>query len=96
LDQADEDWKEKNKARIENIRRKATEKTRSKSRHQALLQQSQESYEMMNPEQRSVSDRVLNSTGMGGCYFLDGKAGRGKTFLVNAVRNRIRGEGRIA
>ena len=65
-------------------------------RHQTLLQQSQESYEMMNPEQRSVFDRVLNSIGIGGCYFLDGKAGRGKTFLVNAICNRIRGEGRIA
>jgi predicted ATPase len=65
-------------------------------RHETLLQQSQESYDMMNVEQRSIYDRIFNSIGMGGCYFLDGKAGRGKTFLVNAICNRIRGEGHIA
>ena len=65
-------------------------------RHETLLQQSQESYDMMNVEQRSTYDCIFNSIGMGGCYFLDSKAGREKTFLVNAICNRIRGEGHIA
>jgi PIF1-like helicase len=65
-------------------------------RRDTLLQQSQESYRMMNTEQRSIYDHIFNSIGTGGCCFLDGKAGRGKTFLVNAICNRIRGEGRIA
>lgn len=65
-------------------------------RHEPLLQQSQESYEMMNAEQQFIYNRILNSINLGGCYFLDGKAGRGKTFLVNAICNRIRGEGYIA
>jgi predicted ATPase len=56
----------------------------------------QESYDMMNIKQRFIYDCIFNSIGMGGCYFLDGKAGRGKTFLVNAICNRIRGKGHIA
>lgn len=50
----------------------------------------------MNAEQQSVYNRVLQSIGNGGCFFLDGKAGRGKTFLVNAICNRLRGQGQIA
>jgi hypothetical protein len=51
---------------------------------------------MMNIEQRFVYDRVLDSIRTGGCFSLDGKAGRGKTYLVNAIYTRIRGQGRIA
>ena len=65
-------------------------------RHDALLRQSEESYEAMNFEQRSVFDRIMSAIGSGGCFFLDGKAGRGKTFLVNALCNRLRGQKRIA
>ena len=61
-----------------------------------LLQRSKQSYETMNIEQRSIFDLIFNSIGTGSCYFLDGKAGQGKTFLVNAICNRIRGEGCIA
>jgi predicted ATPase len=65
-------------------------------RRDARLEQSQESYHLMNLEQRHIFDRIDNSIRRGGCFFLDGKAGRGKTFLVNAICNRIRGQGRIA
>jgi len=61
----------------------------------ALLHQSEASYEMMNTEQQHVYARILESVGNGGCFFLDGKAGRGKTFLVNAICNRLRGQGQI-
>jgi hypothetical protein len=65
-------------------------------RHETLLRQCQEAYGMMNAEQQSVYNRVLQSIGNGGCLFLDSKAGRGKTFLVNAICNRLRGQGQIA
>jgi predicted ATPase len=65
-------------------------------RHKTLLRQSQEAQGMMNAEQQSVYNRVLQSIGNGACFFLDGKAGRGKTFLVNAICNRLRGQGQIA
>lgn len=51
---------------------------------------------MLNSKQRLGYDRIITTVGVGGYYSLDGKAGQGKTFLVNAVCNRIRGEGRIA
>jgi hypothetical protein len=43
-----------------------------------LLEQSQRAYQIMNMEQRSIYDRITSSIGTGGCYFLDGKAGREK------------------
>lgn len=51
---------------------------------------------MMNTEQRHIFDQIDNAIGSGGYFFLDGKAGRGKTFSVNAIYNRIRGQGRIS
>jgi hypothetical protein len=66
------------------------------NRHETLLQRSREAYEMMNTEQRSIYDRIYKSFDKGDRYFLDGKAGRGKTCLENAICNRIRSEGRIA
>jgi hypothetical protein len=51
---------------------------------------------MLNHKQRFVYDRVIGSIPRGGCYFLNGKAGKKKTFLVNAICNRIRGAGHIA
>lgn len=51
---------------------------------------------MFNQEQRLVYDRVMRSIPTGGYYFLDKKAGKEKTFLVNAIYNRIRGVGHIA
>jgi hypothetical protein len=38
----------------------------------------------------------MGSIPTGNCYFLDKKAGRGKTFLVNVICDRIRGKGYIA
>lgn len=45
---------------------------------------------MMKTEQRVIYYRVLTSIDTGGCYFLDSKAGRGKTLLVNAINNTLR------
>jgi hypothetical protein len=39
---------------------------------------------------------MIGSIPTGDCYFLDGKAGREKTFLINAICDRIRGKGHIA
>lgn len=57
-------------------------------RRDMLLEQSQRAYQIMSVEQRSIYDCITSSIGTGGCYFLDGKAGRGKPFLVNAICNR--------
>jgi hypothetical protein len=43
-------------------------------RETPLLQQSQESYEIMNIEERFIYDRILNSINLSGYYFLDGKS----------------------
>jgi hypothetical protein len=53
----------------------------------SLLLQSQQSYDRMNVEQCLIYNRILTSILTGGCFFLDRKAGRGKTFLVNAICN---------
>lgn len=50
-----------------------------------------------NPEQaeifRVVVDAVMNGQPL--CIFIDGKAGRGKTFLVNAICDILRSHGKI-
>ncbi|OKP06074.1 hypothetical protein PENSUB_6525 [Penicillium subrubescens] len=35
----------------------------------------------MNADQRNIFDRILRHCGCGGCFFIDGHAGRSKTFL---------------
>lgn len=64
--------------------------------YDVLQVRSQQAYGMLNQEQRLVYDSVMGSIPTGDCYFFNGKAGRGKTFLVNAICDRIRGEGYIA
>jgi predicted ATPase len=64
--------------------------------YDALQVRSQQTYGMLNQEQRLIYDSVMGSIPTGNCYFLDGKAGREKTFLVNAICDRIRGKRHIA
>jgi hypothetical protein len=66
------------------------------SQRVTLLQRSEESYEMMNEDQKTIYNRVLDGRTDGGCFFIDGQAGRGKTFLVRALSDRFRGEGQVA
>ena len=61
-----------------------------------LLLDSQQAYELLNCEQSLIYNHLLDSLTTGGCYFVDGKAGQGKTFLVNTICNQIRGQGQIA
>ncbi|PCH43540.1 hypothetical protein WOLCODRAFT_34112, partial [Wolfiporia cocos MD-104 SS10] len=51
----------------------------------------------MNAEQRKVYTEILDAVERRQplCAFVDGKAGRGKTFLVNALCNELRSRGRI-
>jgi hypothetical protein len=62
-----------------------------------LLSATQHALTILNPEQfnifQSVWATVQQSQPL--CLFIDGKAGRGKTFLVNALCSQMRGHGRI-
>ncbi|CCL99864.1 uncharacterized protein FIBRA_01889 [Fibroporia radiculosa] len=51
----------------------------------------------LNAEQYQVYSEILDAVDDGRplCAFVDGKAGRGKTFLVNAICNKLRSLGRI-
>jgi len=51
----------------------------------------------LNPEQREIYDDVLHAVnnGLGLQIFVDGKAGMGKTFIVNAICDKVRSLGRI-
>lgn len=53
--------------------------------------------EVFNPEQRAIFDQVKNALDNHEPLqlFVDGKAGRGKTFLVNAICSYIRSRGKI-
>ncbi|RXK34954.1 hypothetical protein M231_07787 [Tremella mesenterica] len=51
----------------------------------------------LNPEQRVIYDEIMGAV-MGGrpaCMFIDGKAGRGKTYLVAALLDRLQSDGKI-
>ena len=54
-------------------------------------------YRKLNEEQRELYDRIIYaiSNEQGLCQFIDGKAGRGKTFLVNTLCDRLRSEKKI-
>ncbi|KAJ6019739.1 hypothetical protein N7499_003178 [Penicillium canescens] len=54
-----------------------------------------EAYGRMNPDQKGIFDHLLDQSDIGGCYFIDGRAGRGKTFLMSAMCDRIRADERI-
>ena len=49
-------------------------------------------YKCLFDEQREIYDRIMHAIVMnsGLCQFIDGRAGRGKTFLVNALCDRLR------
>ncbi|KAH9929311.1 DNA helicase Pif1 like protein, partial [Amylocystis lapponica] len=51
----------------------------------------------LNAEQYAVYMKVLDAVSAGRpmCAFVDGKAGRGKTYLVNAICTKLRSLGRI-
>jgi len=51
----------------------------------------------MTPEQSAIFDAIINAVtnNVSLLTFVDGKAGRGKTFLINAVCNKVRAMGRI-
>ncbi|KAH7124469.1 PIF1-like helicase-domain-containing protein, partial [Dactylonectria macrodidyma] len=65
------------------------------SQREELLARSHRSYDAFNADQRHVFDTIYSAIPEGGCFFIDGKAGRGKTFLVQALCDRIRGEGQL-
>ncbi|KAH7110384.1 hypothetical protein B0J13DRAFT_578015, partial [Dactylonectria estremocensis] len=52
------------------------------SQREELLARSHRSYEAFNADQRHVFDTIYSAIPEGGCLFIDGKSGRGKTFLV--------------
>jgi hypothetical protein len=56
-----------------------------------------QAYNSFNPEQRAVFDAVTSSVmnGSGDAFFISGGAGRGKTFLVNALCDWVRSRGEI-
>ena len=61
------------------------------------LQQAQQKQKTLPPDQKCIFDTILHSTGNSDptfpkVFFIDGPAGRGKTFLVNAVIQQLRGE----
>lgn len=51
----------------------------------------------LNFEQHQIYREIISAVETGNpiCAFVDGKAGRGKTFLVNAICNKLRSIGRI-
>jgi hypothetical protein len=56
---------------------------------------SDEAYCRMNSGQKGIFDHLLGQLDVRGCYFVDGRAGRGKTFLISAMCDRIRADERI-
>ena len=58
---------------------------------------SQLAYRKLNNSQRQLYDRIIYAIddNQGLCQFIDGKAGRGKTILVNALCDRLRAQHQI-
>jgi hypothetical protein len=54
-------------------------------------------YGTMNPDQARIFDTILERVEdpNGALFFVDGRAGREKTFLMSAICDRIRGDGGI-
>ena len=57
----------------------------------------EEAVRSFNPEQRMIFDIVWNAVqnNLPLCLFIDGKAGRGKTYLVNALCSQVQGHEKI-
>ncbi|KIJ41590.1 hypothetical protein M422DRAFT_106663, partial [Sphaerobolus stellatus SS14] len=51
-----------------------------------------------NPEQLEIFSSIMMAIEQGTslCLFIDGKAGRGKTFLIQSIINEVRSRGQIA
>ncbi len=64
---------------------------------QSMREQADAAMAQLNHEQRAIADvildAVLNERPL--CAFVDGQAGRGKTFLVNTLVNYLRARGKI-
>lgn len=62
-----------------------------------LLSAVEQALMVFNPEQKSIFEVVWNAIqqNLPLCLFIDGKAGRGKTYLVNALCSQVRGHGKI-
>jgi hypothetical protein len=62
-----------------------------------LLSVAEQALMIFNPEQRRIFEVVWNAVqqNLPLCIFIDGKAGRGKTYLVNTLCSQVRGHGGI-
>jgi hypothetical protein len=67
------------------------------SNRELLAERADRAVEILKPEQRAIYDHALNAIlhNLPLCLFVDGKAGRGKTMLVNTLCDRVRALGRI-
>jgi hypothetical protein len=75
----------------------AAEFLRWSSQTLQLLSAAQHALTVFTTEQRAIFESVWNALESNHplCIFVDGKAGRGKTFLVNALCSQVRGHGGI-
>ena len=66
-------------------------------RADSLAMQSANAVALLNGEQHEIYTEVMDAVTHGRplCAFVDGKAGRGKTFLVNTICNQLRSQGHI-
>ncbi|EGU80381.1 hypothetical protein FOXB_09107, partial [Fusarium oxysporum f. sp. conglutinans Fo5176] len=62
---------------------------------ETLMMRSRQNYAALNAEQRHIFDIIHSSLATGGCFFVDGRAGRGKTFLMGTLCDYIRAEGEV-
>ncbi|KAG7429200.1 ATP-dependent DNA helicase pif1 [Fusarium oxysporum f. sp. raphani] len=62
---------------------------------ETLMMRSRQNYAALNAEQRHIFDVLHSSLATGGCFFVDGRAGRGKTFLMGTLCDYIRTEGEV-
>ena len=62
-----------------------------------LLSTAEQALVLFNTEQLEIFEVVWNAVQHGHplCIFIDGKAGRGKTYLVNSLCSQVRGHGKI-
>ncbi len=62
-----------------------------------LTEQVRQNIPLLNKEQRSIYDKVIQAIDNEcGCFFIDGPAGTGKTFLYNILLANVRSHGDIA
>ena len=62
-----------------------------------LTEQVRQNVPLLNKEQRSIYDEIIQAINNEcGCFFIDGPAGTGKTFLYNILLANVRSHGNIA